>query len=251
MDGISTLVGKLNTYKVLAVALFFVGISLLGLFDAPQKGSLIEEKSTLEQPVQSQGNIIISSADAANTAVASIEGSAESQETNNPSGYDTSRATVLDSGAIMGGVQETPPSNNETGIPQSTQPSVLPDFSSEFIIPTKGFNWGILHNNNAVDIANSCGTPVIASASGIVITDPHDVDLPDGWNGGYGNFVLLEHGFGNGVLTRYAHLEKMFVKVGDYVTQGQRVGLMGRTGEATGCHLHFEIIGARNPFAKS
>lgn len=127
----------------------------------------------------------------------------------------------------------------------------LPNFSSEFIIPAKGYNWGILHNYNAVDIANSCGTPVVASAEGLVVPDENIPNVLGGWNGGYGNFVLIEHPFGDQVKTRYAHLEKVFVQVGDYVKQGQEVGLMGESGEATGCHVHFEIIGARNPFAKS
>ena len=133
---------------------------------------------------------------------------------------------------------------------ESSPSDGLPNFNSEFIMPTEGYNWGMLHHYNAVDIANSCGTPVIAAADGVVIPDESITDAVDGWNGGYGNFVLLEHSFGNGVRTRYAHLEKSFVNVGDYVKQGQQIGLMGETGDATGCHLHFEVYGAKNPFAK-
>ncbi len=129
--------------------------------------------------------------------------------------------------------------------------SGLPNFSSEFILPAEGYNWGILHHYNAVDIANSCGTPVVASAEGLVVPDQNTPDAIDGWNGGYGNFVLIEHPFGNGVRTRYAHLSKILVQVGDYVKQGQEIGIMGQTGEATGCHVHFEVYGAVNPFAKS
>lgn len=128
--------------------------------------------------------------------------------------------------------------------------SSLPNFSSQFIMPAGGYNWGILHHYNAVDIANSCGTPVVASAEGLVVPDENTSDVIDGWNGGYGNFVLIEHPFGDGVRTRYAHLSKILVQVGDYVKQGQEIGVMGQTGEATGCHLHFEVYGAKNPFAK-
>lgn len=127
----------------------------------------------------------------------------------------------------------------------------LPNYNSEFIMPANGYNWGILHHYNAVDIANSCGTPVVAAAEGLVIPDENTPDVIDGWNGGYGNFVLIEHPFGDNVLTRYAHLEKITVQVGDYVHQGDVIGLMGETGEATGCHVHFEVYGAQNPFAKS
>jgi len=133
----------------------------------------------------------------------------------------------------------------------ASQNSGLPNFDNDFIMPAQGYNWGILHHYNAVDIANSCGTPVIASAEGLVVPDDSIPDATDGWNAGYGNFILIEHPFGNNVETRYAHLEKMLVQPGDYVKQGQEIGLMGETGDATGCHVHFEVIGAHNPFAKS
>lgn len=61
-----------------------------------------------------------------------------------------------------------------------------------------------------------------------------------GWNsGGYGNMILIDHG--NGMVTRYAHHSKMYVKVGDQVTKGQSIGMVGSTGRSTGPHLHFEI----------
>jgi len=72
-----------------------------------------------------------------------------------------------------------------------------------------------------------------------------------GWNGGYGIYVLLEHP--NSTRTRYAHLQKVSVSVGDYVSQGDIIGYIGNTGNThgvTGCHVHFEVIGAKNPFAK-
>lgn len=128
--------------------------------------------------------------------------------------------------------------------------SNLPDFKNYFIKPADGFNWGKLHPHNAVDIANSCGTPVLAAAEGLVIPDNNIGDGRGGWNGGYGNFVLIEHPFGDGVKTRYAHLKEILVSIGDYVKQGDKIATMGDTGEATGCHVHFEVYGAENPFAK-
>jgi len=122
----------------------------------------------------------------------------------------------------------------------------LPSISGYFANPAEGFNWGKLHAQNAVDIANSCGTPVYASADGLVI-DSAD----QGFNSGYGRFVLMEHP--NGTRTRYAHLSEIMVSIGDYVQQGKVIALMGATGNVhgpTGCHLHFEVIGAQNPFAK-
>ncbi len=90
----------------------------------------------------------------------------------------------------------------------------------------------------------------MAAAEGLVVPDPQIPNTTDGWNDGYGNFVLIEHPFGNDVRTRYAHLEKVLVSIGDYVKQGEVIGLMGETGDASGCHVHFEVYGAQNPFAK-
>jgi len=121
------------------------------------------------------------------------------------------------------------------------------DLGNYFASPTTGWDWGQLHNYNAVDIANSCGTPVYAAADGLVIAVASD----DGWNEGYGNNIEIEHP--NGTYTRYAHLNKVLVDQGKYVLQGAEIGLMGNTGNVdgpTGCHLHFEVHGAKNPFAK-
>lgn len=122
----------------------------------------------------------------------------------------------------------------------------LPNYPGYFILPTTGWNWGKLHYFNGVDIANACGTPIYASAEGLVIKQNES-----GWNDGYGGFVEIEHP--NGSVTKYAHTQKNLVAVGDYVLQGDIIARIGNTGNVhgpTGCHLHFEIRGARNPFAK-
>lgn len=99
-----------------------------------------------------------------------------------------------------------------------------------------------LHGYNAVDLAAPIGTAIHAAADGTVI-----VSLSNGgWNGGYGNYVIISHA--NGSFTLYAHTQKNFVKVGDRVEQGQLIAKVGNTGKSTGPHVHFEIRGARNPF---
>lgn len=126
----------------------------------------------------------------------------------------------------------------------------LLNLKNYFTLPAKGRNWGELHDYNAVDIADQCGKPVYASAEGLVIPDDKFGDGASGWNGGYGLFILLEHP--NGVKTRYAHNGKNLVKPGDYVSQNQEIALIGNTGNthgSTGCHVHFEVYGAKNPFA--
>ncbi len=98
-----------------------------------------------------------------------------------------------------------------------------------------------LHGYNGVDLASYFGAPIMASASGVVI-----ISRTSGWNAGYGNYIVVKHD--NGTQTLYGHLSKNLVGVGEIVTQGQIIGEMGRTGKATGVHLHFEIRGAANPF---
>lgn len=122
----------------------------------------------------------------------------------------------------------------------------LPSIANYFVIPTTGWNWGTLHNYNAVDIANSCGTPVYAAAEGLIVEE-----YSSGWNSGYGSYVKIEHP--NQIKTLYAHLSRTKVNRGDYVLQGDLIGYIGNTGKThgpTGCHLHFEVYGARNPFQK-
>ena len=96
---------------------------------------------------------------------------------------------------------------------------------------------------NAVDFSNGkCGEPILAAAGGIVQKAKY------GWNGGAGNAVTILHS--NGVVTMYGHLQAIFVSPGDQVFQGQIIGTMGNSGRSIGCHLHFGVYGARNPFVK-
>ncbi len=98
-----------------------------------------------------------------------------------------------------------------------------------------------LHGYNAVDLAAAAGTAVRAAASGEVI-----VSKSLGWNGGYGQYIVVKHS--NGAQTLYAHLSSNSVGVGAYVSQGQVIGGVGNSGRSTGSHLHFEVRGASNPF---
>ncbi|MEK7642006.1 MAG: M23 family metallopeptidase [Patescibacteria group bacterium] len=117
-----------------------------------------------------------------------------------------------------------------------------PDYSGYYTRPVSG---GVktqgLHGYNGVDIAGPVGTPLYAAAAGTVI-----VSATGGWNGGYGNLVIISHA--NGTQTVYAHNSKNLVTIGQKVEQGQKIALMGATGKSTGSHVHFEIRGAKNPF---
>lgn len=98
-----------------------------------------------------------------------------------------------------------------------------------------------IHGMNGVDLADTCGLPILASAAGTVI-----LAKGTGWNGGYGKYVIITHP--NGTQTLYAHLSAIDVTVGQKVPQGLRIGDIGSTGNSTGCHVHFEVRGAKNPF---
>ncbi len=82
-----------------------------------------------------------------------------------------------------------------------------------------------------IDISAPNGTPVEATADGLVFYASPDA--------GYGNAVLIDHGCG--ITTKYGHLSKMFVLVGQEVKRGQVIGAVGTTGKATGPHLHYEV----------
>nr|WP_290668300.1 M23 family metallopeptidase [Ardenticatena sp.] len=113
-------------------------------------------------------------------------------------------------------------------------PSNFTGATGSFIWPTSGvltqYAWS---GHMALDIANAFGTPIYAADAGVVIYA--------GWdNTGYGNMTLIDHG--NGFRTRYAHQSAFKVSVGQQVSKGQLIGLMGSTGRSTGPHVHFEII---------
>jgi len=114
--------------------------------------------------------------------------------------------------------------------------------ASSFMHPAPGSvkTQGV-HGYNAVDLAGALGSTVRAAAAGEVI-----VSKRSGWNGGYGQYVVIRHG--DGTQTLYAHLSSNSVGVGAYVSAGETIGGMGNTGRSTGTHLHFEVRGTRNPF---
>lgn len=87
----------------------------------------------------------------------------------------------------------------------------------------------IMHDG--LDMAGNKGDPVYAAAEGKVSFA--------GWNGGYGNVIIVDHG--NGFKTYYAHLSKILVKEGQWVSKAQKIGLVGSTGLSTSSHLHFEV----------
>ena len=89
---------------------------------------------------------------------------------------------------------------------------------------------GVFHSG--VDISTPIGTRVQTAGDGII--------LEAGWDSGYGNAIVVDHGYG--ITTKYGHLSKIFVTVGQEVKRGQVIGASGMTGKATGPHLHYEVM---------
>lgn len=94
-----------------------------------------------------------------------------------------------------------------------------------------GSRWGSTHKG--IDIGAPQGTRIVAAAGGTVTTSAY------GYNGGYGNYVIISHE--NGIQTLYGHCTSLLVNVGEKVSQGQAIATVGSTGRSTGNHLHLEI----------
>ncbi len=127
----------------------------------------------------------------------------------------------------------------------TAQQSTLKFDGSQFKWPVPGFytvvssykwRWGRLHKGIDIAGANIHGSKIVAAADGEVLTA--------GWNnGGYGNYVMINHGKngGNSYVTLYAHMSSIATKAGRTVKKGDVIGYVGSTGRSTGPHLHFEI----------
>lgn len=103
--------------------------------------------------------------------------------------------------------------------------------NNEFGFRRNPFGGRFYEFHAGLDVDGERGDPVIAPGGGTVVKA--------GYNGGYGNVIDIDHG--NGVVTRYGHLSKIEVAVGDTVTRGQQIGQVGSTGRSTGPHLHYEV----------
>ncbi len=113
-------------------------------------------------------------------------------------------------------------------------PSVWPHFgkiNNEYGFRRNPFGGRRYEFHPGLDIDGEQGDTVLAPGGGLVIKA--------GRQGGYGNMIEIDHG--NGIITRYGHLSRIDVQIGDRVTRGQELGAVGTTGRSTGPHLHFEV----------
>lgn len=122
----------------------------------------------------------------------------------------------------------------DTNARKRLEPSAYPVAAGLF---SSNFGWrldpftGQRAFHEGVDFTADEGTTILAAASGIVVTSEYHAQ--------YGNVVEIDHG--NDLVTRYGHASARFVKVGDLIQRGTRIGEVGNTGRSTGAHLHFEV----------
>jgi murein DD-endopeptidase MepM/ murein hydrolase activator NlpD len=116
-------------------------------------------------------------------------------------------------------------------IPSGRPVSTGVNFTSGFGVRSDPFQ-GRAAMHGGVDLAGPLGTPVYATADGIV-------GRAEWNNGGYGNLVEINHG--QGIQTRYGHLSRLIAQPGQRIRRGELIGLMGSTGRSTGSHLHYEV----------
>ena len=112
----------------------------------------------------------------------------------------------------------------------SSKPVQTATYTSSFGVRSDPFR-GSAAMHAGIDLAAPMGTPIYATADGVV-------DRAE-WSGGYGNLVEIDHG--KGLQTRFGHLSRILVHPGERVVRGQEIALMGSTGRSTGSHLHYEV----------
>lgn len=110
-----------------------------------------------------------------------------------------------------------------------TVPSIWP--AAGYVSSPYGLRFDGTEFHQGIDIAAEMGTPIVATADGVVTAA--------GWNGGYGNMVDVDHG--GGIVTRYGHASALAVTVGQRVRRGEVIAYVGSTGHSTGPHVHYEV----------
>ncbi len=169
-----------------------------------------------------------------------------SATTKDPISYDYSRPAASSNLArnsggpslTENGIEDVEVENQLRLIETTSDPTSLPrswahmgKINNEFGFRRNPFGGRTYEFHGGIDIDGERGDVVVSPAAGTV--------SKAGWQGGYGNLIEIDHG--NGLTTRYGHLSKVEVAVGDPISRGQLMGYVGSTGRSTGPHLHYEL----------
>lgn len=146
-----------------------------------------------------------------------------------PEDFQLTNESDEEENAIEQQLRKIEASSNPEFIP--TMWAHLGKINNEFGFRRNPFGGSRYEFHAGMDIDGERGDLVVAPANGTVVKA--------GWQGGYGNMIEVDHG--NGLTTRYGHLSKIDVQVGDRVNRGQLMGYVGSTGRSTGPHLHYEL----------
>lgn len=148
----------------------------------------------------------------------------------NPISYSSSgNAAIGESDAKAQEIMVTLDKINSYRIAVEKMPLAMPVQDGFRYTSPFGRRWGRMHEG--IDMAAPVGTPIHATGDGVVTWA--------GWQSGYGNLIKIQHALGTE--TRYGHLSKINVKVGQKISRGTLIGAMGNTGRSTGSHLHYEV----------
>lgn len=214
--------------------------TILWANDLTKASSIKEGQTLIILPIAGVRHVV-KRGDTVNSLAKKYEGDAEEILSYND--IDAEKGLVVGATIVIpGGAMHTAPAITKSASPTRTSGSSSVAGAGWLSHPVPGAvrTQGV-HGYNGVDFAAAAGTAIRAAAAGEVI-----VSKSSGWNGGYGQYIVVRHS--NGAQTLYAHLSSNSVAVGAYVSQGEVIGGMGNTGKSTGTHLHFEVRGASNPF---
>lgn len=235
-DCLSSIAERHNLYmaEILGMNPGLSADSIIGIGDMitvtvpkPELSVVVRERNTYEESYDAEVQYVYNDSKYTNEQNVLSEGTPGHRQVTVLVTYENGSETSRDI-ISQNVIQEAAPRVIEVGTmvpPTFIKPLAGGRFTSGF-----GARWGRMHKG--VDWACPTGTAINASCGGRVVTA--------GWVRGYGYCVELAHS--NGVHTRYGHLSKILVSVGDTVSQRERIALSGNTGDSTGPHVHFEII---------
>lgn len=179
-----------------------------------------------------------------NSVISDLEGQKsglEDQLAEYSAAIDEFEAKIQAEAAAAAAAANNNKNNNSNSGSNSSGSVISKPNSSGWVWPCPGFyyissyvgpRWGRTHNGLDIAGSNIYGQPIVAARAGTVIDA--------GWNsGGYGNYVMINHG--DGFITIYGHMSSVASYTGQSVSAGQVIGYVGNTGRSTGPHLHFEV----------